>query len=263
MTQDIFTRWDPWWWYSDVPTTSIESIHDDQEGFRLILNGKDCPLTRVSVARGALVRYRVSEEAWLDENAFSGFKPGHCFYQSQSSRLLADASTMKVLAHGRPATHYLICTEDRIVDLISWMEPRFVILREFASGRYESERPERATDDRMSADSESENPLFTRSERLNAMTPHLTADVMLYPTAAGGRKGAVHPGWGCPCLLSKETSTGGYDGWPLLGDTPLAPGERRRLGFVFLSGEEPAALFRKSGLFYLWERGVIGEAKVL
>ena len=40
-------------------------------------------------------------------------------------------------------------------------------------------------------------------------------------------------------------------------------GSERDVGFVFLSGEEAAANLRKSGEFYLWERDVIGVAKVI
>src|SRR5258708_38767242 len=83
-------------------------------------------------------------------------------------------------------------------------------------------------------------PLFgagkTRAEALRLMAPQLVADVYLYPTADGGKKLTVHPGWGCPCSCSKSLDAA-YDGWPLL-DAPLVPGERRRLGFVFLGGEE-------------------------
>jgi len=50
------------------------------------------------------------------------------------------------------------------------------------------------------------------------------------------------------------------DGWPVLGDTAIQPGESRRLGFVFLSGEETAKLLRDAGKFFLWEGGFIGEA---
>jgi hypothetical protein len=55
----------------------------------------------------------------------------------------------------------------------------------------------------------------------------------------------------------------GRDGWPLLGDATLAPGESLRLGFVFLSGEESAAIFRQVGMFFLWEGRFIGEAMVV
>ena len=39
--------------------------------------------------------------------------------------------------------------------------------------------------------------------------------------------------------------------------------ESRRLGFVFLSGEESAAIFRQAGKFFLWEGRFIGEAVVV
>jgi len=63
-------------------------------------------------------------------------------------------------------------------------------------------------------------------------------------------------------MVSKSEPLTGWDGWPLL-DEPLGPGERRRLGFVFLSGERAADIFRKAGRFYLWEGGFIGEAIVV
>ena len=99
--------------------------------------------------------------------------------------------------------------------------------------------------------------------KLQTMSPQLVADVTLYPTSGGGRKSTVFPGWGCPCCISKQHPLVGYDGWPLLGDTPLEPGEQRRLGFVFLSGEEAAELMRNAGIFYLWEGHFIGEAIVV
>jgi hypothetical protein len=46
-------------------------------------------------------------------------------------------------------------------------------------------------------------------------------------------------------------------------EEPLAPGDRRRLGFVFLSGDEAAEKMRLAGVFYLWEGRFIGEAMVV
>ena len=100
------------------------------------------------------------------------------------------------------------------------------------------------------------------SDELPTMSPQLVADVTLYSTAEGGKKLTVHPGWGCPCCCSKSSPVVGYDGWPLLME-PLAPGDSRRLGFVFLSGEEAADVLRKAGTFYLWEGRFIGEAVVV
>jgi hypothetical protein len=102
----------------------------------------------------------------------------------------------------------------------------------------------------------------TRAEALRTMSPHLIADVTMYPTPNGGKKLVAQPGWGCPCTVSQSSQPNGYDAWPLL-EEPLAPGDRRRLGFVFLSGEEAADIFRKAGIFYLWEGRFVGGTVVV
>jgi hypothetical protein len=107
-----------------------------------------------------------------------------------------------------------------------------------------------------------QGPPKTRAEALLNMTPQLVADVWLYPTIDGGKKLTAQPGWGCPCSSEKSRNSVFYDAWPLLNE-PLAPGDRRRVGFVFLSGEEAAAVLRRAGTFYLWEGRFIGEATVI
>lgn len=107
----------------------------------------------------------------------------------------------------------------------------------------------------------------TRAEALKRMSPLLVADVYLYPAIDGGKKVTRRPGWGCPCSCSKSADAVFYDGWPVL-ETPFSPGERRRLGFVFLHGknissEDIAAILRQAGTFYLWEGRFIGEATVV
>jgi hypothetical protein len=105
---------------------------------------------------------------------------------------------------------------------------------------------------------------MSRAEQLQKMSPQLIADVTLYRTEDGGRRSAAMPGWGCPCCLSKDTPiVAAYDGWPLLGDMAIQPAESRRLGFVFLSGEETATLLKGAGRFFLWEGRFIGEATVV
>jgi hypothetical protein len=104
--------------------------------------------------------------------------------------------------------------------------------------------------------------MISRAEQLKALSPQLVADVTMYPPPVGRTSRAL-PGWGCPCCVSKSEPIVGYDGWPLLGDVPLEPSEKRRLGFVFLAGEEAASVMRNAGTFYLWEGKFIGEATVV
>ena len=93
------------------------------------------------------------------------------------------------------------------------------------------------------------------------MTPSLCADVRLYATDEGGKTQPALPGWGCPCMVSMMEPLSGYDAWPLLGEEPLKPGERRQVGFVFLS-QEGAETMKRAGRFYLWEGRFVGEAVV-
>lgn len=144
-TPDTFSKWNPWWWYKDVPA-SIVAIHDDAEGFRVILNAEKCPPTRVSVAPGHLVMFRVYDEVSLSNLNPSGLQPGHSFYKAESSKLLVEAETMNILPNaGRPSAHYAIYTGWRRIDMICTEEPRFILLREFVIGGSKSERPERSS----------------------------------------------------------------------------------------------------------------------
>ena len=104
-----------------------------------------------------------------------------------------------------------------------------------------------------------------RAKSLRSLSPHLTADVELYATEVGGRQNAVLPGWGCPCYTTDQspTTSVGHDAWPLLGDTPLAPGQARRLGFFFLHPELSVQPLLDVGTFYLWEGRFIGKATIV
>ena len=111
------------------------------------------------------------------------------------------------------------------------------------------------------------------------MAPQLVADVVMFHTSQGGRAGPALPGWGCPCWPAISQPVAGsdgrlqpprsdptaapvmYDGFPLLGDAPLLPGQALRLVFVFLSPDAPEQL-RRAGRFYLWEGAFVGVATV-
>ncbi|SMF80351.1 hypothetical protein SAMN06265365_10928 [Tistlia consotensis] len=104
--------------------------------------------------------------------------------------------------------------------------------------------------------------IAARAKAIDARTPELTVDLWLCATVDGGRTTPVAPGWGCPCR-AEGPGASFWDGFPILGERAMAPGERRRVGFVFLSGEPAAAALRGAGRFLLWEGRVIGEAVVV
>jgi hypothetical protein len=95
------------------------------------------------------------------------------------------------------------------------------------------------------------------------MQAHLIADVTLYRTEDGGRRGPTPAEWfGCLCRLTKD-STPAWDCRLILEGRRLAPGETRRVGICFLSGECAAQIFRHAGKFFLWDMRIVGEAIVV
>ncbi len=102
---------------------------------------------------------------------------------------------------------------------------------------------------------------MTLRDRLSNNQPDLVVDLYLYPTDAGGKTKPIMLGYGCPC--SKDTScTEAWDGYPLLEEV-MWPGERRRVGFLFLSGSKAIEAFESSKMFYLWEGRLVGEATLV
>jgi hypothetical protein len=100
---------------------------------------------------------------------------------------------------------------------------------------------------------------FLRS-RLETRTPDLTADLRLLSGSEGGREAPIHFGWCFPC--QGDDSDESWSGYPLL-EYEMAPGDTRRVGFVFLMGSQAADALRKARTFRLWEKRVIGVANVL
>jgi len=116
------------------------------------------------------------------------------------------------------------------------------------------------------------NPYGERAARMRELAPAFVADLHLYPTEEGGRELPIHLGFCCPCFVEKVGPKSGVEGWadpptgytacPLLGDSPMHPGETRRVGFVSLSDESVQALV-SAGRFYLWDGHFVAEAKVV
>ena len=104
-----------------------------------------------------------------------------------------------------------------------------------------------------------------RADQLRSMEPQLIVDLWLYPREGGGRTKPISLGWGSPCTIQSEEGSGwvAYDGWPLLGEDALAPGERRRVGYVFLSGGQAVDYLKGAPKFYVCEGRIVGEAVIV
>ena len=105
------------------------------------------------------------------------------------------------------------------------------------------------------------NRATTLRERLACGTPELVADLHLYSFEEGGKKLPLVLGYGCPCSVYEDTREA-WDGYPLV-DSPMMPGETRRVGFIFLSGNEAVEALSTGECFYLWEGKLIGEARIV
>jgi hypothetical protein len=105
-------------------------------------------------------------------------------------------------------------------------------------------------------------PTLPRLENLDSKSPELVAIVSMYLATDGQRRQVRVPGWGCTCCGSRQTPIIGYDGWPLLDNSYLAPGDTRQLGFVFLSADAAQTL-TQAGTFYLWDGDFVGQAVVV
>lgn len=101
----------------------------------------------------------------------------------------------------------------------------------------------------------------TLRERLALGQPDLVADLYLYSTDDGGKTLPIVLGYGCPCSANKDVAEA-WDGYPLV-ESKLMPGERRRVGFVFMSGQQAVDALTVSDSFYLWEGKLIGEAHIV
>ena len=98
------------------------------------------------------------------------------------------------------------------------------------------------------------------------MDPHLYFEMTFYPATEGGPQRAISSGYRIPCCASKtpprSSQTHAWDGVLIFEGEPIEPGETRRVGVAFLSGDEAARAFEQSGTLFLWEGGFRGEAKL-
>ena len=103
--------------------------------------------------------------------------------------------------------------------------------------------------------------LNTPQQRFAEGRPDLLVDLYLYPPRNPGLGQPIQLGWGCPCSRDRSL-TEFWDGYPLL-ESEMMPGQRRRIGFVFMSGTDAVEALATVDLFYLWDGRFIGEAQII
>jgi hypothetical protein len=92
----------------------------------------------------------------------------------------------------------------------------------------------------------------------------LLANVTFYASGTGGRIGPIirNP-FGCPCKLNPADPNAWDCRFTFHGSLPISLGSTRRAALEFLSGKEAEVVFEAAKRFYLWERGIIGEATII
>ena len=116
-----FNKWDP---LEGIPNRLyVEGLHDDYEGFRILLKGEKITDRLLRVYFDAPLAYRSSSEC---ENSLNLFDPGNgCFYTSQDSdfhkwfNVESSDIYSDILV-----THYVFLAANSIIDVLSIDEPK-------------------------------------------------------------------------------------------------------------------------------------------
>jgi len=98
---------------------------------------------------------------------------------------------------------------------------------------------------------------------------HLTvvSDLYLYPTEQSGKVGAISGPYRPLGFHRRDPVLGpngdlAYGLFFELGQTPLIPGESRRVNLSFLVQKSLDA-FKKAKRFYVWDRRIVGEVTLV
>lgn len=97
---------------------------------------------------------------------------------------------------------------------------------------------------------------------MNEIKYDAVADIALYTTEKGGRKGPTPKNFfACPLQYQGKN----FDCRFLLSETgPVFPGEeKKRVPILFLNPSEALIYFTKGTEFKLWEAGIIGEGRIV
>lgn len=131
-------RWEPF--PSDAQPKYVEAIHDDYEGFRILLRGEtlDSPMLRLSFDPPPLA-YRVTEEAsWLSNGLPVGLAGSRVvrFLALDDSELLSWFRGVSAgIRDSWNLRHYVVCMANSVVEVVACQPPRADDLNSSGEGR--------------------------------------------------------------------------------------------------------------------------------
>lgn len=94
---------------------------------------------------------------------------------------------------------------------------------------------------------------------MDRIKPDILAEIYLYPTEEGGRKGPTPPTfYGCPLYINEN-----YYSFRIFLNGSVAPGEKAIGPVKFLIPEMVIPKIKVGNTYKMWESGFKGELKVL
>lgn len=123
-TKQVFTLWKP---IDDLPKPIyIEAIHDDWEGFRILLRGSDPTLSMLRITFESHLSYRNTDESYLLKiwNSMEKELAGENFYIVENSSYIDFFNEMTGNMYSDwQVKHYAIYTISDCIDVISTNPP--------------------------------------------------------------------------------------------------------------------------------------------
>jgi hypothetical protein len=109
---------------------SIESIHDDYEGFRIILRGDSIPEKIIKIGFESVLSYKNTNESYLLKlwEIFPNDLAGKIFYIVKNSSYIESVREQAYNINIGELNHYAIYTISDCVDIISSSPPKIEIL---------------------------------------------------------------------------------------------------------------------------------------
>ena len=126
---EVYQRWNPF--PGEKTPLYVEGIHDDYEGFRILLCGeeKSSPMLRLLFDSSHLFYRVVRESCWLNadipKSLINDIGRGHRFFTVSDSRLLRWLIDVSSGTYDSPTIrHYFLCMANEVIDVVACDAPK-------------------------------------------------------------------------------------------------------------------------------------------